>query len=146
MAVVERKVFIQAPYPTIEQVAVYSPQDWNQWFEGVQSVQVSENYPAEGAHVVLQYHTSGISFELKQTLVKMIPGATAIFQMDGMITGTQTWTGQPEGNGVWISVVFDYDIPGGGVGKLLDKLVIERINVKNLEKSLENLKAFIENQ
>jgi hypothetical protein len=35
-------------------------------------------------------------------------------------------------------------MPGGGLGKIADKLVVERMNTSNLEKSLENLKAYFE--
>jgi hypothetical protein len=33
---------------------------------------------------------------------------------------------------------------GGGLGKLVDKLLVERQNQKNGEQSLKNLKAMIE--
>ena len=39
---------------------------------------------------------------------------------------------------------FEYEMPGGGVGKLVDRLLAERMNAQNLEKSLENLKALAE--
>lgn len=144
MAVVERKVFIKAPYSVIEQQTTLSPQNWNQWFVGVENVEPSANYPQEGSSLKVQYKTSGIGFDIQQTLVKFVPNQTTVFQMDGMITGTQTWTGTPEGDGVWINVLFDYEMAGGGMGKLLDKLVIERMNTKNLEDSLQNLKQMIE--
>jgi hypothetical protein len=35
-------------------------------------------------------------------------------------------------------------VPGGGLGKIADKLVIERMNADNLEKSLANMKAILE--
>lgn len=146
MAVVERKVFIRASYPTIEQETTYAPQNWNQWFVGVESVEPDANYPQEGSSLKVQYKASGLNFELKQTLVKFVPGQTTVFKMEGMISGTQTWTGKVEGDGVWITVVFDYDMAGGGLGKILDKLMIERMNAKNLEDSLNNLKNLIESK
>jgi len=35
-------------------------------------------------------------------------------------------------------------MPGAALGKVLDKLVVERMNAKNLEKSLSNLKSLVE--
>ncbi|MCU0499052.1 MAG: SRPBCC family protein [Anaerolineae bacterium] len=144
MAVVERNVWINASYAAIEQATTLAPHDWPQWFVGVETAQPEAGYPQEGSVVNIHYKASGLAFELKQRLVKFVPNQTTIFQMEGMINGTQTWTGQPEGTGVRIRVVFDYDMPGGGLGKMLDKLVIERINTQNLEQSLNNLKAFLE--
>jgi hypothetical protein len=34
-------------------------------------------------------------------------------------------------------------MPGGALGKIVDKLVVERMNARNLEASLENLKALV---
>lgn len=144
MAIVEKKVFINATYPTIEQATTLAPQDWPNWFVGVDSVEVPPNYPELGSTILLKYRAATLTLDVRQTLVEFNPGQLTVFRMDGMITGTQTWTGQPEGDGVWINVVFDYEIPGGGLGKMLDKLVIERVNVRNLEDSLEALKRWIE--
>ena len=38
----------------------------------------------------------------------------------------------------------EYQMPGGGVGKIVDRLFVEKMNVKNLEDSLKNLKALVE--
>jgi uncharacterized membrane protein len=64
--------------------------------------------------------------------------------MDGMISGVQTWTYGDAAGGTQVNVSFDYHMPGGGVGKIVDKLIVERINKQNIEKSVENLKSVIE--
>lgn len=35
-------------------------------------------------------------------------------------------------------------MPGGGLGQALNRLVVEKMNTENLEKSLSNLKALVE--
>ena len=50
----------------------------------------------------------------------------------------------PEGQGTRVTMRFEYEMPGGGVGKLFDRLVVERMNAQNLERSLENLKRLLE--
>lgn len=144
MATVEKKIFIQASYPTIERATTLAPQDWPNWFVGVDAVEVPPNYPALGSTILVKYRAATLLLDVRQTLVNFVPGQSTVFKMDGMITGSQTWTGQPEGDGVWINVVFDYEIPGGGLGKMLDKLVVERVNTKNLEDSLDALKRWVE--
>lgn len=144
MAHVEKKVFINASYATIEQATTLAPQAWPNWFVGVDAVEVPPDYPKVGSTILLKYRAATLTLDIRQTLVEFIPGQLTVFRMDGMITGTQTWTGQHDGDGVWIKVVFDYEIPGGGLGKMLDKLVVERVNIKNLEDSLDALKRWIE--
>jgi uncharacterized membrane protein len=64
--------------------------------------------------------------------------------MEGMISGIYEAIIKPEETGTRFTLKFDYEMPGGGVGKVVDKLVVERMNTKNLEESLENIKALVE--
>ncbi len=43
-----------------------------------------------------------------------------------------------------MSVVMDYTVPGSVLGKIADKLVIERRNAEDMEKTLQNLKKLCE--
>lgn len=144
MAKVERSVFIQASYDAIEQATTLAPQDWPQWFAGVEAAEPDANYPQPGSSVKIKYKAAGMTFDILQTLAEFVPNQTTVFKMEGMINGTQTWKGRPENGGVTINVVFDYDMPGGGLGKIADKLVVERMNTKNLEDSLAALKKWVE--
>jgi ligand-binding SRPBCC domain-containing protein len=66
------------------------------------------------------------------------------YQMSGMMVGTQEWSYTPEGGQTRLTALVEYEMPGGALGKIADKLVVERMNTRNLEKSLENLKALVE--
>ena len=66
------------------------------------------------------------------------------YQMSGMLVGTQEWRYTPERGQTRLTALVEYDIPGGALGKIADKLVVERMNARNLEESLENLKALVE--
>jgi hypothetical protein len=43
-------------------------------------------------------------------------------------------------------MIYDYQIPGRGVGKIIDRLYVEKMMVKDLETSLKNLKALVEQE
>jgi uncharacterized membrane protein len=73
-----------------------------------------------------------------------VAGQVGVNKMEGMITGTNRLAFTPEGEGTRVTMSFEYEMPGGGVGKLVDRLLAERMNAQNLEKSLENLKALAE--
>jgi carbon monoxide dehydrogenase subunit G len=64
--------------------------------------------------------------------------------MAGMITGTNQWETVQEGSGTRVTVTINYEMAGGGLGKIADKLIVERMNDKNTATSLENLKAIVE--
>lgn len=146
MAVVERSITINASPQTIDAIAVNSPQRVPEWFAGMESSAPDGTYPAVGGKMDAVYKAAGLTFHLVITTTEYVPGDRFVMQMEGMIAGTQSWTLTPAGEGTTMTVVFDYHMPGGGLGKIADKLVAERMNTKNLEQSLASLKALIERE
>ena len=77
-------------------------------------------------------------------MLERTEGQSAKYKMEGMITGTNHWVFTPEGEGTLVKATFDYEMPGGVLGKLADKMIVERMNIENLEKSLNILKKLVE--
>lgn len=50
----------------------------------------------------------------------------------------------PEGRGTRLHATLEYVVPGGGVGKLFDKLVAERQTRQDFELALQRLKTLLE--
>jgi len=92
----------------------------------------------------MAYKSGGAKFDITQTVLERTEGQGAKYQMEGMITGTNSWVFTPEGEGTLVKAIFNYEMPGGVLGKLADKMIVERMNIENLEKSLENLKKLAE--
>jgi len=65
-------------------------------------------------------------------------------RVEGAITAEQTFVYAPEGGGTRLTVEIDYTVPGGGLGKLADKLVMERFNEQSADQTLEALKRLCE--
>ena len=117
-----------------------------EWYAGVQTADADESYPEPGGAVNLTYKAAGVAFQLTMTSLRIVRGESLLLRMDGMITGKSRWTYSPTDHGTQVHCRFEYEMPGGGAGKALDKLVVVRMNASNLEKSLSNLKALLENQ
>jgi carbon monoxide dehydrogenase subunit G len=116
-----------------------------EWYPGVTAVDPSPGYPVEvGSNCKITYKAGGVTMDSKFTTIESIPQAKLIFQMDGMITGTNQWETVQEGSGTRVTVTINYEMAGGGLGKIADKLIVERMNEKNAATSLENLKAIVE--
>lgn len=143
MARIEKSILIDAPWEDVDAVA----NDGNrtpEWFEGVESTTVDDTFPEVGGVMEQVYKVGGASMNFKMTVTDYDRGNALKMKMEGMINGTQEWLIAPEGEGTRLTVIFDYDVPGGGLGAIADKLVIERTNSSNLEKSLANLKGIVE--
>ena len=144
MTVVERDIFIEASTEEIMEYSLYRPDTLPEWFAGVESVEYDDVYPEAGGRMQVNYKAAGVTMETQMTVLQFIPGEVFEQQMDGIASGVQTWTYHPQDNGTVVAARFDYEMQGGGIGKIADKIFVERTNTKNLEDSLENLKRAVE--
>lgn len=144
MAVIEKSIYIEMSPEDLFDFGVNNPDRLPEWFEGVEELQADTNYPAVGSKVDAIYKSSGMSFTMIGTIVQSEHGKVYAVEYSGMATGVQTWTYEAKGSGTNLTLHFDYEMVGGGAGKLLDKLVVERQNKKNFEQTLKNLKALAE--
>ena len=143
MAKVERSILINASGDQID-VITRDGKRLAEWYAGVEKAEPDEAYPNPGGKIVMTYKSGGAKFDITQTVLERVDGQSAKYQMEGMITGTNQWVFTPEGAGTLVKATFDYEMPGGVLGKLADKMIVERMNIENLEKSLENLKKLAE--
>jgi uncharacterized membrane protein len=144
MTTIKKSILINAPVEDVE--AVMDDQDrLPEWYAGITAAEAEPGYPAEiGSSNNITYKAVGITFETKLTTLEFVPQEQRKFKMEGMVTGINHWQLAAEGDSTRVEVTFDYEMPGGGIGKIADKLVVERTNEKNAETSLANLKALVE--
>lgn len=141
--VVEKSIVIQATPEEVDAITL----DGNrlpEWYAGVQSAEPDDSYPVAGSMVHMIYRSGGINFKMSMTSLRLVKGESLLLKMDGMITGKSRWFYTSEGDDTRVNCRFEYEMPGGSIGQAVNKLVVERMNVQNLEKSLENLKALVE--
>jgi hypothetical protein len=67
---------------------------------------------------------------------------TASSARGGQATSTTTF--EPAGGGTDITIEVDYELPGGFVGGMADKLFVERAIERDVKHSIENFKAICE--
>jgi coenzyme Q-binding protein COQ10 len=143
MTILERSIIINAAPEKIEAVTG----DGNrlpEWYAGIQKAEPDATYPEAGGAIDVVYKAAGISFKMKLTSLEYISAQKISLKMEGMITGTNQWIYTPEGSGTRVTASLDYEMPGGGIGQAINKLVVERMNAENLEKSLQKLKTVVE--
>lgn len=143
MTRIEHSVLVNAPIENIESI-LYDATRFPEWVVGVQQARPDGTFPNVGGAVDVVYSVVGVNFPVKLYSVEVSPGQSAITQFEGAINGSNTWSFQPEGGGTWVTCVFEYDMPGGGLGATIDRMVFEKMNAQNLEQGLNNLKALAE--
>ena len=143
MTTVERSILINASGDEIDKITG-DGRRLPEWYAGIEKAEPDDMYPDVGGKIVLTYKSAGTKFDIIQTVLERTEGQSAKYQMEGMITGTSEWRYSPEEEGTSVTATFKYEMPGGVLGKMVDKLVVERMNIENLEKSLDNLKRLTE--
>lgn len=141
---VERSVIIRANPDKINEVALDGHR-LPDWYEGIQAAAPDSTYPLPGGAVDVTYKAAGIKFNLKMKTIEYVDGVSFGLEMEGMIKGRTRWELAPRGEGrTKLNCTFEYEMPGGSIGQAVNKMVVEKMNVDNLEKSLNKLKVLVE--
>lgn len=143
MATIKKSIVINASTEQIDEYAI-NANTYPQWFAGVESVDVDDTFPEVGGTVALKYKSAGLTLDMTMKSLSIEHGNHLTIKMEGMVSGTQSWKYESIDGGTNVSCTFEYAMKGGGLGAIADKLVAERMNTQNLEKSLESLKKIVE--
>ena len=144
MPVVENSIVINAPVDRVFGV-LDDPEQLPAYFPGVVSVSDIKRTPDRvGDSVKFTYSVLGIHFEVPSSILEWDENVRMVSSLGGAFPGVVTTTVDARGDGVTVTQRFDYSIKGGVVGKALNAILVERMNDKNAERSLENLKMICE--
>src|SRR5574341_277108 len=144
MTRVEHQVTINATPDQIDAFAL-NPSTWPDWYVGVQDAMAGGAFPNVGGVVKVAYMSAGAKFDITFTVTEFVRGQVIAYQLDGMIKGASRFSNTPQPDGsIRVTGTFDYELPGGGLGAIVDKLLVEKMNSDNLKNSLTNLKWQIE--
>jgi uncharacterized membrane protein len=144
MARIERSIIINRPWNAVDAIAL-DGQRIPEWFAGVEDSEPEGGYPNVGGSVRLAYKAGPMSFSLTQTVLEYVPGNYILFKIDSpMVKGTSKWSHTAQAGGTKLTNVLEYETAGGGLGAIADRLLLERMNTEQMEKSLEKLKKMAE--
>lgn len=73
-------------------------------------------------------------------------GAKGRARARGPLDGEHTWTYESVEGGTRVTVDMEYAVPGAALGKIADRLIVERMQARSFEQSLENLKMLCESE
>jgi carbon monoxide dehydrogenase subunit G len=65
-------------------------------------------------------------------------------EMTGPMPGKWIWNLEQDGQAVKVDFCIEYKVPGGFLGRIVDKLFLGSMNQKSMEKTMSGLKAYCE--
>ena len=144
MAHVEKSIVIEAPldkvYARVEDNETYP--DW--WPNMVEQKRQTPDPLEVGSRSTYKYNMMGATINGEVILETYDPPNHLIVRTTGGAAGTFDWTFATEESGTRVNVVVDYNLPGSILGKIADKLVVEKRNEADLDEGLKKLKELLE--
>lgn len=144
MAHIEKTILIDAPVETVFQYATTIPKLTEWWASLVEVRKFPQERMAPGVKYEWTYKMVGVKLDGVTEIAALEPNAHVLFKNTGGIPSTLDYRYASEGGKTRVSVVMDYTLPGSVLGKLADKLVVERLNEREAENVLANLKSICE--
>jgi uncharacterized membrane protein len=144
MAHIEKSVTIDAP---VDRVFAYVTdiQSIPQWWP-IEVRNATAERAAKGVKYDWTYRMLGIPFHGTSEHVEVQPGERILIQSTGGIPNTLEYRLASQEGKTVVTMTMDYTVPGSVLGKLADKLVIERVNDNAAANIMANLKTICEAQ
>ena len=144
MTRIEKSIFINASREQVFDLA-YHPKRTPEWLVGMSEVRdVSPGKVGVGTTYHWTFQMAGVKLNGKTTFLEFDPPNKAVIKTEGSAESIWTWTYEAQGYGTLLTCVVEYTMPGAALGKIADKLIVERTNANNLEQSLKNIKSIVE--
>jgi uncharacterized protein YndB with AHSA1/START domain len=139
---------INAPVERVVEVAS-DPKHWASWWVNLGEAEKIEGDGGTGTVVEHKYLMAGVPFHVTTRVAAREQtasgGQRARIEFTGPLKGWQTWDYEPDGEGgTHVTAEFDYNVPGSAIGRFADQLIIERMQERAREQTLENLKLLVE--
>lgn len=148
MAHLKKTIIINAPIQKVYSTA-RDPQRWSTWFSGLSDPEKVIGHGEVGTVVEQKYLLAGQQFPITTRVLEDTSTQNEAHwkgKFEGPLAGEQTWTYRSRENKTEITVDLDYTVPGSVLGKIADRLIIERMQDRSTDQSLENLKMICETQ
>ncbi|MDA8171795.1 MAG: SRPBCC family protein [Nitrospiraceae bacterium] len=142
MAHLKKSILINAPLDKVYTLA-RDPKRWASWWVGLSEPEKITGDGGAGTVVEQSYLLMGLRFPVPTRVLEDRIGPEGAFwkcKMEGPLAGEQTWTFIPKGNDTEVTAEMEYTVPGKLLGKIADRLIIERMMERNIGNTLENLK------
>ena len=147
MAHIKDSILIDAPPEKVHGLAA-DPHKWSSWFVGLGEAESVEGDNSPGTVVKQNYLMAGMHIPVTTKVTDNRKEADGSFfwrsENEGSLAGWQTWTYAPKDGKTLVSVDMEYTVPGSVLGKVADRLFVERNQERAMHHTLENLKQLSE--
>ena len=147
MGHIQQSIQIDAPVDRVTEIAT-NPRHWSSWWVNLSEAKNVEGDGSAGTIVKHSYLMAGVPFPVTTRVIENLQTASGgkhvRIEFEGPLKGWQTWDYEPQHNGTKVTMEIEYNVPGAAIGKFADRVVVERLQERAREQTLENLKLMAE--
>ncbi len=144
MAVIKRSVEIKAPLKKVFDF-VSRPENWTKYVTSLIAVENLSDDPIKaGTTFDWTYRMLGMDFKGKGKVLEYEENSRFKMVMEGHFPITETYIFEGDDNKTTLTVLIEYDLPGKLLGVLADRMVVEKLNVKEADTVLDKVKTLCE--
>lgn len=111
-----------------------------------ENANIDPETPGVGQTFDWRFNMFGVSLSGKAKVTEFERPNKAVIETDGSSKATWTYSFEKEGSGTKVTVEVDYELHEDILRKIVDKIVIDKINQRSAEQMLENLKTILESE
>ncbi len=144
MATIHKSIDIDAPAERVFAILtdIKRLPEYAQGLTSVEDIQETEQHLGDSFRGI--YSTLRLHFPITFTVTEYEPPTKRTTRFEGGMKGTWTWRLSPRGKSTHVTTAMEYEMAGGILGKAMNAALVERMNEKNAERLLENLKLVSE--
>ncbi len=146
MGVVSQTIRIQQPPDIIYDLA-WRPERASEWIVGmVATANVQPGDPTTGLDCRFDwtYRMLGLTYHGQNRITAAERPLRLREESSGDLVSTWDWRLEPLADGTQVHLTINYTPPMGWLGRLLDPILLRRLNQRALDQTLTNLKQLLE--
>ena len=144
MPIIQKSITIQAP-PAQVFAILDDPTSVRRYGPGVTGVSdIRQSEGRIGDSFKVTYSVMGLKFHITFTITGYDAGSRLESRVEGGMEGTFAWSLDADGDSTRLGMYVDYRVRGGMAGAVISGFLVERLNDKNADATLQNIKAMAE--
>ena len=144
MAQISRAIKINSPLSMVFDY-VSDPHNWTKYVTSLVDIRnVSSDVPSSGTTFEWTYRMLGVNNEGTGKISELERDKKFTMEMEGSFPIKETFSFQGDDNATELKFEISYEVPGKVLGVIADKLVVERLNVKEADAVLNKVKDLCE--
>lgn len=147
----EKSILVNSQPDAID-AAFQAVENYPRLFPGTQVIATLDPFPEAGGALHLSYHLGGMTFDMHLTVLERCSRHNVCqteirnvqFVSKAVLGGKTSWFWQEEAGSVRLVGRYEYEVQPSMIGYQMERWVLRRLNLDNLERALRNLKRLVE--